>query len=647
VPWSKQQNHDDCPADRPWAVVKDDDGELEGCHATEAEADEQIAALYAAEDEDAGDAEALGGKPNKGTKKDKRLHENNPKTKSTGDGETFETSGTLLVAEAGEDGDESDLPTTWTGVLVVEGVTTGDQREFSEGSLTWADPPLTLRWNVEDSHGGMPQTKAVAVGNITEVWRDGNKIMGRGSFDLGSEDGREARRRVHEQYLRGVSIDADDITDADVELIWPEKGPDDSDSDEGSIFDQLFASPEKVIYNAGRIRAATLCDIPAFVEAYIELDGTTGGEALAAAATLQLGAVGTHTTATSDAAWDADTQQSRLPTPLSVDTARSMYAWLEDGATQDGQISQSACKFPHHEVDADGKPGPANLTACSAGIGVLNGSRGGSSIPDGQRRGVYNHLAKHLRDAGREAPPLTAAEDNALAASVTALDSHRPPRSWFENPRLSVPVGITVTDEGRIYGHAAQWGECHIGYSDACVTAPYEDSHPYFLTGEVVTDDGSRVGVGQITVGTNHAPLAYGSSRAAEHYDNTGAAVADVAVGNDEHGIWVAGAIRPHAEASRVHDLRAAGRVSGDWRRIGGQLRLVGLLGINVAGFQPRVKSRVASGVQVALVAAGRVTVGPKPMTDAEVKSEQYQHALREVMGQLSAKVHDTGKEAN
>lgn len=57
MPWSKIREHADCPTDRPWAVVKDADGSVEGCHPDEAAADRQLAALNAAE----GDAaKALG-----------------------------------------------------------------------------------------------------------------------------------------------------------------------------------------------------------------------------------------------------------------------------------------------------------------------------------------------------------------------------------------------------------------------------------------------------------------------------------------------------------------------------------------------------------------------------------------------------------
>ena len=40
---------DQCPASKPWACVKDATGEVMGCHATEADAENQMAALYSSE----------------------------------------------------------------------------------------------------------------------------------------------------------------------------------------------------------------------------------------------------------------------------------------------------------------------------------------------------------------------------------------------------------------------------------------------------------------------------------------------------------------------------------------------------------------------------------------------------------------------
>jgi hypothetical protein len=111
--------------------------------------------------------------------------------------------------------------------------------------------------------------------------------------------------------------------------------------------------------------------------------------------------------------------------------------------------------------------------------------------------------------------------------------------------------------------------------------------------------------VGPITLGTGHAGLSLAARPAAEHYDHTGAAVADVATGEDAFGIWFAGALRPNLEPSRVRELRASA-LSGDWRAVGGALELVALLAVNTPGFPiPRVTTRFEAEHQMALVAAG------------------------------------------
>jgi HK97 family phage prohead protease len=48
MPWHVSRS-DECPASKPWAVVRDSDNEVEGCHETEEAAKKQQAALYAAE----------------------------------------------------------------------------------------------------------------------------------------------------------------------------------------------------------------------------------------------------------------------------------------------------------------------------------------------------------------------------------------------------------------------------------------------------------------------------------------------------------------------------------------------------------------------------------------------------------------------
>jgi len=48
MPWHVAKSGS-CPGDKPWAVIKDADGEVVGCHASEAAAEKQLAALYASE----------------------------------------------------------------------------------------------------------------------------------------------------------------------------------------------------------------------------------------------------------------------------------------------------------------------------------------------------------------------------------------------------------------------------------------------------------------------------------------------------------------------------------------------------------------------------------------------------------------------
>lgn len=595
MPWHKVENHADCAEGESWGVVQDDTGELMGCHASESSADEQLAALYA-------------------TESDGEMRENSNVTAAAIDTESPAVTGDDENRVRVGDGSymtraEFERERKWRGVLVVEGTPTGDGREFGVDALEWVETPL-IRWQKETAHGG-DHDVTVTVGRADRVWRQAPEIWGEGVLDLVSPDGFEIYRRLKNGFAGGISIDADDIQNADVEVIWPEQ-PEGQEADPYAI---LFSKPEKIVYNGGRIRAATLVDIPAFVQAAIALSGDeiTADAVTASVAVADSCVVARHQTATTDTPW-TPTKRSGIRRTL----PRDAYAWAND----------KIGLFPHHEVDGE-QVGAANLTACAAAIQKLSASR--DFVPADDLRATYEHLASHLRDAGLVPMPLNV---EAVTAAVDALSTFRPPSSWFTNPGLSVPVGITVTNEGRVYGHAAQWGECHVGFDDICVSPPYEDSHPHFMTGEIVCDDDTRVAVGQITIGTGHAPLSYRASRAVEHYDNTGVVVADVAVGNDDVGIWVAGAIRPHAEVSRVHDLRASGRVSGDWRRIGGELRLVGLLGVNVAGFPLKTSARVASGVPQSLTAAGFMSVG-----NVMSKEEIDQNALKHVMEMLRSRV--------
>lgn len=123
-----------------------------------------------------------------------------------------------------------------------------------------------------------------------------------------------------------------------------------------------------------------------------------------------------HSTTTSDKTWDGPANEAKLPNesgPLKM-----AHAWQDpDG----DDTAKATYKFIHHFV-TDSGVGAASTKACSTGIGVLNGGRGGSNIPDDDRKGVHAHLAKHLKDAGLEAPDLKARKGKVHTKAVVTLE---------------------------------------------------------------------------------------------------------------------------------------------------------------------------------------------------------------------------------
>lgn len=207
---------------------------------------------------------------------------------------------------------------------------------------------------------------------------------------------------------------------------------------------------------------------------------------------------------------------------------------------------------------------------------------------------------KMARSAGVD--PLS--RDSLIAAAIPTA----PPEAWFKDPQLTGPTALVVEDDGRVYGHIAAWGTCHIGQVGKCVEPPTSPSnYAYFRTGALRTAEGTSVAVGHLTMGTGHAGPRDSANAAAEHYDNTGTVFADVAAGEDAYGIWVAGSLRPGITVEQVRVARSA-PISGDWRTIRGSLELVGALAVNVPGFPvPRPQGLLASGEVRSLQASGVV----------------------------------------
>jgi hypothetical protein len=227
---------------------------------------------------------------------------------------------------------------------------------------------------------------------------------------------------------------------------------------------------------------------------------------------------------------------------------------------------------------------------CRAAWAYINQEKNASKYSPEELKAIKGRIMKAAEKYGIEISAgegemsmgVESADQGALLASVAPL---APPAAWFANPGLKAPTRLTITDDGHVFGHLAQWKVCHVGIGSTCIMAPKtRTDYGYFKVGRVRTDDGNELSIGKITLGTGHADAQYGVIPSREHYDNTGWAAAVVTVGEDRHGIWVSGALTTTMTPERVEELRQS-PLSGDWRTVNGNLELIAALAVNNPGF--------------------------------------------------------------
>ncbi|KAB7761187.1 hypothetical protein [Mycolicibacterium mucogenicum] len=194
-----------------------------------------------------------------------------------------------------------------------------------------------------------------------------------------------------------------------------------------------------------------------------------------------------------------------------------------------------------------------------------------------------------------------------VAIVASAAEDFRPrvyDYRMFEDPQLTGPTPVTMGDDGRIFGHLAVFGQCHRSIQDSCVLVPRSSTgYANFHTSPPLRlDNGTRLSVGRLTVGTGHADPSLAAGPALAHYDNTGTCWALVRVGEDAHGIWFSGVAAPGATAEQI-EMGLSAPISGDWRDRGQGLELIAALAVNTPGFAVRGRTDDA-GREVALVAS-------------------------------------------
>lgn len=111
-----------------------------------------------------------------------------------------------------------------------------------------------------------------------------------------------------------------------------------------------------------------------------------------------------------DASWDGPSQIRAAD----VDTLRIICTWFDN----DNADVKSGYKLPHHYAAGEHSVVWRGVTAA---MGALLGARGGVNIPDGDRRGVYNHLSRHYGDFDEEPPEFRDYDDDELKSIFPEL----------------------------------------------------------------------------------------------------------------------------------------------------------------------------------------------------------------------------------
>lgn len=476
----------------------------------------------------------------------------------------------------------------WHGVLAPEGVRSGDGRTFDNGSLRLRNLPLPFTWQELSADG---HDRNIAVGSIDKVARIGNEIHWSGFAFSSVPEADEFIGIIAEMGRYGISVDCDDIGEM-----------------------EFNEETEDVVFKSARISSACGVSIPAFQEAYVAL----GAHPILDAEDPQedLGEVEVdHEALVAGASFSNIVMPQAFRDRMERSAGIGQFVDVAPGITEDGP------GWLTHPVDTDrlrdywvrgegaakiGWGTPGDFNRCRVNLAEyiepqhLNGYCANRHFDALGSWPGQNHRAADAMQFDTDAAP--------SVSLVAAGGGWAAPSEFFVEPTDAEPAdGIQVDPEtGRVWGYLAEWGTCHIGFDKVCVTPPPSNhSYSFFNTGTLDLDNGKTARVGTLTIDIPHADVKLAAVPAAAHYDNTEAGWAWVTAGENDKGIWLAGVVIPGTDPMKVTKARAAGRASGDWRGLGGELELVAALTVNVGGFQPNPRTSMRGGTQVALVAAG------------------------------------------
>lgn len=139
-----------------------------------------------------------------------------------------------------------------------------------------------------------------------------------------------------------------------------------------------------------------------------------------------------------DAEWDGPMQMGMCEGMADL---KAICAWVDPEGDPE---TKSSYKLPHHMA---GEQHAVVWSGVRAAMGALMGGRGGVDIPDGDRRAVYNHLAKHYTQFDKEPPDFKAVELLALSRDLMLPDALKAGRVLSERNLKRLKDALAVLND--------------------------------------------------------------------------------------------------------------------------------------------------------------------------------------------------------
>lgn len=239
-------------------------------------------------------------------------------------------------------------------------------------------------------------------------------------------------------------------------------------------------------------------------------------------------------------------------------------------------------------------------------------------------------------------------ETDALVASVGGQVFNV---AFFKNPKLSGPTPLTISEDGRVYGHVALWKSCYQYGEGAnayatCTKPPHSaTNYSRFHLHRANLGGGESINVGVLTYGQGH--VAKGGLKASqENYADVATQAAKVIAGEDEFGIWVSGEILDSAR-DNAHDLLDS-PLSAHWEPdadAANNLEMIAAHVVNVPGFA--VRPIIASFSDGEHLDGLTITVKvPKPVDELAVLADTIAATVLDLMEARAVEKEKTAAEA-